>query len=350
MTLLSRVPALAAAATAAALVLPAGASLQAQAQHAAQYHVVATHVLGGTGGWDYLSLDTASHRLFIARGNSVIAVNPTTGALLAEIPGLQRAHGVAFDYALHRGFITSGEDSAVVTFDLNTLRVITRTTAAIDADAIVFDPGSQRVVTLNGDAGSATVIDPRTGQRIANVPLNGKPEFGVSDGRGHVFANIESTSEIVEIDPRALRVVRRWSLAPCTSPSGLAIDVAHQRLFSGCHNRVMAISDIAAGRVVATVPIGSGVDANRFDPGTGDAFSSNGDGTLTVVHEDTPNQFTVVQTVKTMRGARTMELDPRTHRIYTVSARFGPLPPAQPGVRRWPPILPNTFTLLTIAR
>lgn len=314
------------------------------------YHVTARHALGGAGGWDYLAVDTAGHRLFVSRSDRITAVDPATGKILGEIAGLHRGHGVAFAYAAGHGFATSGADSTVTMFDLKTLRVLKRTIAAVDDDAVLYDPASNRVFTFNGDAGSATVIDPITGERVANIPLGGKPEFGVSDAAGHLFVNIEDKGEIVEVDPKAMSVTRRWSIAPCEGPSGLAIDTLHARLFSVCRNKVMAISDTRAGKLVSTVPIGGGVDAAAYDPGTGNAFASNGEGTLTVVHEDTPDQYHVVATVPTMAGARTMALDPVTHRVYTASARFGPAPatatPDNP--RRWPPVIAGSFTVLVL--
>jgi len=236
-------------------------------------------------------------------------------------------------------------------FDLKTLKELGRTRAADDADAILFDSASNRVFTFNGDAQSSTVVDPASGQAIGSIALGGKPEFGVSAGDGKLYVNIEDRAEIVEIDAAAQKVTRRWSLAPCTEPTGLAIDRVHHRLFSGCHNRVMAISNATTGKVIATVPIGGGVDGDGFDPGTGLAFSSDGEGTLTVVHQDSPNKYRVVSTVPTKRGARTMALDPRTHRIFTVTADLGP-PPAptkeQPHPR--PTVVPDTFTLLVLER
>lgn len=327
------------------IVLTATLSSPVVAQQATTYHIAAQHVLGGDGGWDYLTLDTASNRLFITRTDRVMVVDPHTGRVLGEIPGLNRGHGVAFAYRQGHGFVTSGADSTVTMFDLKTLNVLGRSVAAVDDDAVAFDPASGYVFTFNGDANSASVIDPTSGKRIGSVALGGKPEFGVSAGDGKLYVNIEDKGEIAEIDATGMRVTKRWSLAPCTSPSGLAIDVAHHRLFSVCRNKVMAISDADVGRVVATVPIGAGVDAARYDPGTHNAFASNGDGTLTVVHEDAPNQYHVAQTVTTMQGARTMEIDPRTHTVYTVSAKFGPVPPGQ---RRRPPVLPGTFTLLVL--
>jgi DNA-binding beta-propeller fold protein YncE len=306
-------------------------------------------VLGGDGRWDYVTVDTTGNRLFIARQTRVMVVDPASGKLLGEIPGLNGAHGVALDYSTGHGFATSGRDSQVTMFDLKTLKVLGKSPAAEDADAVLYDPASKHVFTFNGDAGSSTVIDPVSGKAVGNIALGGKPEFGVSAGDGKLYANIEDKGEVVEIDAKSQRVTRRWSLAPCTEPTGLAIDRVHHRLFSGCHNKVMAISDATAGKLIGTVPIGEGVDGDAFDPGTGLAFASNGDGTLTVVHEDSPTKFSAVASVPTSRGARTMGLDPRTHQIYTVTADLGPTPTAteqDPHPR--PPVVPGTFKLLVL--
>jgi DNA-binding beta-propeller fold protein YncE len=326
-------------------------ALGAQTGSTHEYHVARQITLGGDGRWDYIVIDTATNRLFIARQDRVMVVDPDEGKLLGEVRGLDGAHGVALDYATKHGFATSGHDGSVIMFDLTTLKELGRTRAADDADAILYDPASKHVFTFNGDAHSSSVIDPVSGQAIGSIALGGKPEFGVSEGHGKLYVNIEDRAEIVEIDAAAQKVTRRWSLAPCTEPTGLAIDQAHHRLFSGCHNRVMAISDSRTGRVITTVPIGGGVDGDGFDPATGLAFSSDGEGTLTVVHQDSPTKYRVVSTVPTRRGARTMALDPRTHRIFTVTADLGP-PPAptaeQPHPR--PPILPDSFTLLILER
>ncbi|HEY7193971.1 MAG TPA: YncE family protein [Gemmatimonadales bacterium] len=317
--------------------------------HAQSYHVARTFTLGGDGGWDYVALDTVGHRLFVARQDRVMVIDPASGKLLAEIPGLNRAHGVAFSYATGKGFATSGGDSSVVVFDLKTLQVLGRTVAAVDADAVLFDPATKHIFTFNGDAGSSSVIDAASGRSIGSVDLGGKPEFGVSTGTGMLFANIEDSSEVVEIDAAAMKVTRRWKLAPCESPTGLAIDRAHGVLFSGCRSGVMAISDANTGKLITTVPIGQGVDAARFDPATQLAFASNGEGSITVIHEDAPDKFTVVGTVPTKRGARTMELDLKTHRIFTVTADFGPPPAPTPDrPRPRPPVLPGTFALLEL--
>jgi YVTN family beta-propeller protein len=280
-----------------------------------------------------------------------MVVDQNSGKVLGEIAGLNRGHGVAFDYATNHGFATSGADSTVTMFDLGTLTVLKRTVAAVDDDAALYDPVSKRVFTMNGDANSVSAIDPASGERIGNVPLGGKPEFGVTDRGGRLYVNLEDKGEVVELDPVAMKVTRRWSIAPCEEPSGLAIDIAHRRLFSVCGNKTLAVSDAASGKLVTTLPIGQGVDAAAYDPATGDVFASNGEGTMTVVHQDAPDSYRVVSTVQTMPGARTMALDPKTHRVYTVSARMGPMPAAAPGgQRRRPPIIPGSFTLMVLER
>jgi len=318
---------------------------------AGPYRVVNTWTLGGDGGWDYVTVDTVGNRLFLARQNRIMVVDENTGKLLGEIPGISGAHGVALAYDAGHGFATGGRDSSVTMFDLKTLKVLGKTTAAEDADAVFYDPVSKRVYTMNGDANSSSVIDPVSGKNVGTISLGGKPEFGVSAGDGKLYANLEDSSQVVEIDAAARKVTRHWSLGDCKSPTGLAIDRVHHRLFSGCRNKVMAISDAAAGKLITTVAAGEGIDGNGFDPGTQMAFSSNGgDGTMTVVHEDTPDKFSVVQNVSTMTGARTMGVDPRTHRIFTVSAKFGPRPDSSAAnPRRRPPVLPGTFAVLVLS-
>ena len=230
-------------------------------------------------------------------------------------------------------------------FDLKTLKVLSHIPAAEDADAILFDASSNRIFSLNGDANSVTVIDAVEGKFIKNLPLGGKPEYGVSAGDGKLYANLTDVSEIVEIDTREAAVTRRWSTAPCKQPVAMAIDKTHQRLFSGCRSGVMGVSDYKAGKVVATVPIGTGVDGAGYDPATGNAFASNADGTLTIIHQDSPDTYHVLQTLPSPIGSRNMGFDPTTHSLYVVSAKFGSVPP---GGRRGP-VLPGTFTLMTIA-
>jgi DNA-binding beta-propeller fold protein YncE len=232
-------------------------------------------------------------------------------------------------------------------FDLKTFKTLGRIPAAEDADAIVYDGASNRVFTLNGDAHSSTVIDPVAGKLITNIPLGGKPEYGASAGDGKVYANLTDISEVAEIDAKAATVVRRWSTAPCKQPVSMAIDTAHHRLFSGCRSGVMAVSDYHAGKVIATVPIGNGVDGAGFDAASGDAFASNADGTLTVIHQDSPDEYRVAETVTTPQASRNMGLDPTTHRVYLVSANFGDAPAGGRGRR---PVAPGSFSLMVIER
>lgn len=324
------------------------ASLSAQTTGAG-YHVAQQFKPGGDGRWDYVAFDSVGQRLFIARQTRIMVLNAVDGKLLGEIGGLNGAHGVALAYPSGHGFASSGRDSMVTMFDLKTLEVLGRTKAAEDADAILYDPATRRVFTFNGDAASSSVLDAVSGKAIGTIDLGGKPEFGVSAGDGKLYANIEDKNEVVEIDARAMKVLRRWSIAPCEEPTGLAIDRARHRLFSVCHSKVMAISDAKAGKLLTTVPIGEGVDAAAFDPSTGLAFASNGDGTLTVVHEDSPDLFHVVANVATKPGARTMTFDPKTHRLYTVTADFGPAPaPTTEQPRPRPSLIPDSFTVLVL--
>ena len=308
------------------------------------YRVVKTITLGGEGRWDYVAFDALGHRLFIARETHVMVVDPDTGKVIGEIPGLNGAHGVAFANETGHGFATSGRDGSVTMFDLKTLKVLGKTPAAPDADAILYDPGSKRIFTFNADSHSSTVIDPASGKPIGTIDLGAGPEFAVTAEDGKLYVNLEDKGAVAEIDAAAMRVTRQWSIAPCESPTGLAVDRAHHRLFSGCGNKVMAISDATAGKLMTTVPIGEGVDACAFDPDAQLAFASNGDGTLTVVHEDAPAKFHVVANVSTRMGARTMALDEKTHRVYTVTADFGPPPaPTADHPHPWPSIVPGTF-------
>jgi DNA-binding beta-propeller fold protein YncE len=328
----------------AALCIPAPAS--------AQYAVTHTYPLGGEGSWDYVIPDPARHRLFIARQNRVMVVDERTGKLLGEITGIQGAHGVALVDKTGRGFATSGNDSSIYTFDAKTLTVLGHIPAAEDADAIIYDAASGHVFSFNGDAHNATAVNARTGKFVRNVALGGKPESGVAAGNRKVYVNLTDVSEVVEIDAKRLTVSRRWSTAPCKQPVAMAIDVAHGRLFSGCRSGVAAVSDIGAGTVVATLPIGQGVDGAAFDPATGDAFFANVDGTLTIIHEDTPNAYHVVQSLPTIERGRNMGLDPLTHQVFVVGAKFGPTPAESTAAnpRRRPPMIPGSFTLLVIER
>src|SRR2546427_9435711 len=333
-----------------ALVLTLAAIASLLAQSSSSYRVTRTYTLGGDGSWDYIVPDPPNHRLFIARQNRVMVVDENNGALLGEVTGIQGAHGTAIADAAGHGFATSGNDQSVVMFDLKTFTVLGKIPAAEDADAIIYDRVSNRVFTFNGDAHSSTVIDPRAGTLITNIPLGGKPEYGVSAGDGKVYANLTDTSEVVEIDAKTATVARRWSTAPCKQPVAMAIDTAHHRLFRGCRSGVMAVSDYRAGKVVATVPIGTGVDGAGFDAASGNAFASNADGTLTVIHQDGPDTYHVIDNVQTAPAARNMGLDPANHRVFLVSAKFGPAPAGATGNRARGPVLPGSFTLMVIER
>jgi outer membrane protein assembly factor BamB len=320
------------------------------AQSSSLYHITHTYTLGGDGGWDYIVPDPPNHRLFIARQNRVMVVDEDNGTLLGEVTGIQGAHGTAVVGATGHGFATSGNDQSVIMFDLKTFKALGRIPAAEDADAIIYDSASNRVFTFNGDAHSSTVIDPRAGTLITNIPLGGKPEYGASAGDGKVYANLTDTNEVVEIDAKAATVTRRWSTAPCKQPVAMAIDTAHHRLFSGCRSGVMAASDYQAGRVVATVPIGAGVDGAGFDAASGNAFAANADGTLTVIHQDAPDQYHVIENVPTAQASRNMGLDPTNHRVFIVAAKFGPAPAGATGNRGRGAVLPGSFTLMVIER
>jgi len=309
------------------------------------YQITHTYVLGGEGSWDYIVPDPPQHRLFIGRQNRVMVVDENDGKLLGEVTGIDGAHGTALADRHGHGFATSGNDGAIVMFDLKTFKTLGRTPAAEDADAIIYDAPSDRVFSFNGDAHSSTVVDANTGKLVTNIPLGGKPEYGASAGDGKVYANLTDTSEVVEIDAKALKVARRWSTAPCQQPVAMALDIAHHRVFSGCRSGLLAVSDSQSGKIVATVPIGAGVDGVGFDPKSADVFAANADGTLTIVHQDGPDTYRPLQTLTTPQGSRNLGLDLTTHRVFVVSAAFGP--PAA-GARGRGPVLPGSFKLLVI--
>ncbi len=317
------------------------------AQSSNTYGITHTYTLGGDGSWDYIVPDPPRHRLFIARQTRLMVVDENTGTLLGEVSGINGAHGTAIAEQSGRGFATAGNDRSILMFDLQTLKVLGRIPAAEDADAIVYDRPSNRVFSLNGDAHSSTVVDAAKGTLVTNIPLGGKPEYGASAGDGKVYANLTDTSEVVEIDAKTATVSRRWPTAPCAQPVAMAIDTARHRLFSGCRSGLMAVSDYQNGKIVATLPIGTGVDGAGYDPASSDAFASNADGTLTVIHQDTPDRYHVVENVKTAPASRNMGLDPTNHRIFVVAAEFGPAPA---GGRGRGQVLPGTFKLMVIER
>jgi YVTN family beta-propeller protein len=315
------------------------------------YHVTKKTVLGGDGGWDYLTVDSKARRVYISRSTHVMVVDADSGAVVGDIPNTNGVHGIAIASDLDKGFTSNGRDGTVTIFDLKTLKELGRVAVGKNPDAIIYDPASKRVFTFNGGSQDTTAVDAKTGTVAGTIALGGKPEFAASDEKGHVFVNIEDKSEIIKFDSNKLTVENHWPIAPGKEASGLAIDRKHRRLFAVCSNKLMVVMNADNGAVITTLPIGSGTDAAGFDPETGFAFSSNGEGTLTVVHEDSPDKFTVSENVPTQARARTMALDTKTHQVFLVTAEFGTAPAAtaqQPRPR--PPMLPGTFTLLMLSR
>jgi YVTN family beta-propeller protein len=316
-----------------------------------QYVIKQKFTLGGDGGWDYLTYDPQGKRLFISRATRVQVVDPEKGTLITEIPDTAGVHGIALAQDAGKGFTSNGRENTVTVFDLKTLKETAKIKldGGENPDAIIYDGASKRVFAFNGRSKNASVIDASNNTVVATIPLDGKPEFAAADGKGMVYVNIEDKNEIQSIDARNAKVVGSWPLTGCEEPSGLAMDAKHRRLFAGCGNEVMAVVNADSGKVVATLPIGKGVDANGFDPGTELAFSSNGDGTLTVVHQDAPDKFTVVQNAATQKGARTMALNPESHDVYLVTAEIEEQPPAEGQTRPRRSVKPGTFTLLVMS-
>jgi DNA-binding beta-propeller fold protein YncE len=313
------------------------------------YHLVKKITLGGEGGWDYFDVDSVTHRVFIPRRTHMMVVD-AAGKILGDLP-IMGSHAIAFAPEFNRAFSSDNEEQTVTIVDPASLQVVGKVKLpGRNSDGILYDPASKRVFTFNTDGGNdATAIDAETGKVVGSVSFGSKPETAQATGTGRIYVNMEEKNQIIEFDSKTLKVLNTWSIDPCNEPAGLAIDIVHKRLFAGCHNKLMAVIDYTDGKVVATVPIGEGVDANRFDPGTGLVFASCGDGTITVAHEDSPDKYTVVQTISTQLGARTMAIDTNNHNVYTVTARLGPPASATPDNPR-PTIIPNTFTLLIFSR
>lgn len=323
------------------------AALAVPAPVRAGFHLLRQATLGGEGGWDYLKLDDSGLRLYVTRSSHVMVVDTGSLRVVGDLPNTPGVHGVALAPELGRGFTSNGRDTSVTIFDLGTLRELSRVRVGLGPDAIVYDPASKRVFTMDGGSDDATAIDAATGTVAGTIALGGRPEEAACDGKGRMYVNLEDSSRVVVVDTHALKVVGRWSLAPGEGPTGIALDAAHDRLFSGCGNQELVVSDVKSGAVVTTLPIGERVDGVAFDPALGLAFSSNGAGTLTVVHEDAPSRFTVASNVATAVGARTLALDPHRHLIYVVTAQFGTaLEPTakQPHPRR--ELVPGTFQVL----
>ena len=308
------------------------------------YHILTEISIGGEGGWDYLTVDSAARRLYVSHGTHVVVVDLDANKVVGDIPDTPGVHGIALAPELNKGFISNGRGGNVTIFDLKTLKTIGTAPTGENPDDITYDKGSSRVFVFNGRSKSATVIDAKTDKVVATIPLAGKPEFAIADGKGHVYNNLEDTNEIVEIDAAKASITKKFSLSPCDGPSGMAYDAKDRRLFSVCSNRVMAVSDPDAGKVVATPAIGAGSDGAAFDSGTGYAFSSNGDGTMTVVQQ-TGGKWDVVENIATERGARTIAVDEKTHKVYLPTAKTAP---ATGGGRA--SYLPNTFKVVVVGK
>ena len=316
------------------------------------YHQLRKITVGGEGGWDYLIADASSARVYVSHGAEVAVVDSKTGQVAGRITGLHGVHGIALAPEFNRGFISNGQSGGVTIFDLKTLEKIgDDVPAGKNPDAIIYDPGSKRVFAFNGRSSDATAIDAKDGKVAGTVALEGKPEFAAADGKGHVYVNIEDKSQVFDIDSKKLTVEHRWSLAPCEEPSGMAMDTKSRRLFAGCHNKMVAVMNADTGKVVATPEIGSGVDATAFDPETKFVFNSCGDGTLSIIKENSPTSFAITQTVTTMPSAKTMALDTKTNRILLIGAEFEAPPALPPGGRAGRgPMLADSFSIIVVSK
>ena len=321
--------------------VPSAATLTGQSSPGFSVHD--TYAVGGDGGWDYLTVDSASHRLYISRSTRVTVLDTKKGAVIGEVANTPGVHGIAIAPKQGHGFTSNGQDNSVTVFDVKTLKETAHLPVGARPDAIIYDPASNRVFTMNAESQDATAIDAKSLKVVGTVPLGGRPEYAAVDEKGKLFVNMVESNELVAIDSKALTVKSRWSLAPGTHPSGLAIDAKNRRLFAVCGNEKMIVLDADTGRLVALPTIGKGPDAAAFDAKTGLAFSSNGrDGTVTVIKEVSPEQFDVIATVTTQAGARTMALDPDTHRLYLATARF--VTPTTPAATTATPATTTTTT------
>src|SRR5579872_2287967 len=310
------------------------------------YHVVKTVPIPGDEGWDYVTVDSDARRVYISHGSHVVVMNADTYAIEGDIPDTQGVHGIALAPDLGRGFVSAGRANTAVIFDIKSLKTLGTAKTDANPDAIVYDSVTKRVFTLNGRGQNTSAINGADGTVAGTLALGGKPEFAQADGKGSIFVNIEDKNELVQFDAQKITETHRWPLAPCKSPSGLAMDLKNRRLFAVCDENVMAIVNADTGKVVASPKICDGPDAAGFDPATGYAFASCGDGNLTVIHEDSPDKYTVVENVPTKRSARTMGLDLKTHNIFLPAAEFEP--PAA-GERRGK-MKPGSFGIVVVSK
>lgn len=320
-------------------------------QSPSTYRISDTITVGGDGFWDYISVDEPTGRVFASHGTVVSVIDPSARKVIGTIPDTKGVHGIAIADDLNRGYTSNGQDSSVTVFDLGSLAVITKIgISGKNPDAILYDPFSRDVFTFNGKSSNASVIETKGNRQIATIPLDGKPEFAATDGQGMVYVNIEDKNEIAAIDAKTFTVAKLWPIAPGEGPSGLAIDAANHRLFTVCHNKLMVVLDAASGKVIASLPIGERVDGIVYDPSSRRAFSSNGDGTMTVVQEAPRDSFKVLENIATRKGARTIAVNGKTHHLYLPTAEFDPPPaPTKENPKPRPVVKPGSFVVLDIA-
>ena len=326
-------------------------ALAAVALFAAEgFKVINKIKIGGTGGWDYVAVDPSANRVYAAHSTVVDVVDLNSSKVVGQITQLHGVHGVAVAPEFGKGFITNGQSNSVTIFDLKTLAKVGEPQTGQNPDDICYDPKTKHIFTFNGRSGDSTAIDPKTNEIIKTFAVGDKPEACVADGAGKIYLNLEDSGEIVEIDATKPAVLRHASLSPCQAPSGIAIDVKNKKLFSVCDNKMMAVTDIPTLKVVATPPIGPGPDGAGFDPGLGLAFSSNGgDGTLSIVKQ-VNGKYETVDNVPTARGARTMTVDEKSHRVYLLAAEYGPPVAGASGKKGRPQILPDSFQVLIVGK
>ncbi len=295
----------------------------ASAQTTSGYHITKKIPVAGQGGWDYLTVDEGARRLYVSHGTQVEVLDVDSGAIVGKIENTPGVHGIAIAPELGRGFVSNGQSATVTIFDLKTLKAIAEVPAGKKPDAIIYDPATSRVFAFNGGSNRATAIQAADGKVAGTVDLGGGPEFAVADGTGYVYDNLEDESLVLKINAKSLKVEQRWPTAACASPSSIAMDRPNRRLFLGCRSKVMAVMNADTGKVITTLPIGDHVDATAFDPDSRLIFNSNGEGTITVIHQDGPDKYSVVENVKTLPKAKTLALDPKTHQLFLSTAEAG---------------------------
>jgi DNA-binding beta-propeller fold protein YncE len=315
------------------------------------YHVIQKVSLPGDGGFDFLTVDNEARRVYVTHNDSVQVLDADTLKLVGTVEKVPHPHGVAFLPELGKGYATSGDPGSVVVFDLKTFQHLAEIPTAKDSDVVIYDKSSGMVLTFNGDSSNSTVIDPATDKAVKTVDLGGQPEVAVSDGKGHIFDNLENKSEVIKIDSKTMKITKHWPLAPGESPSGLSMDLKNNRLFSGCHNHFLVVMNAKNGKVIQTLPIGDHVDGTYFDPESGNIFVSCGDGTLTVIHEDSPDKYTLVGNVTTEPGAKTLAFDPKNGHVFLTTAKRTPPPtPTKEEPHPHGKIVPGSFEVLVVGK